>query len=55
MVQLSEKAVGKVKEIMASQQAVTGRVADRRRGGRVLRFQLFDGLREPAQHAGQDL
>ena len=55
MVQLTERAVGKVREIMDSPGAQARRTADRGGRRRLLRIQLFDGLREPAQHAGQDL
>ena len=55
MVQLTEKAVGKVKEIMATPGAGAGRAAHRGGGRRMFRLQLFDGFRKPAQHAGQDV
>ncbi len=52
MVQLTERAVGKVKEIMFDAGAGPGGAAHRGGGWRLFRIQLFDGLRKPAQHAG---
>ena len=55
MIQLTETAIGKVKEILDTPGAEAGWTADLRRRRRMLGIQLLDGLREHPGHAGQDL
>ena len=46
MIQLTPTAISKVQEILRFAGAQTGRSADRRRRRRLLRLQLFDGVRK---------
>ena len=52
MVQLTETAVSKVKEILGSAGSQASRAADRRGGRRMFRIQLFDGFRKHTEYAG---
>ncbi len=55
MVQLTETAVSKVKEILGIPGSQASRAPHRSGGRRMLRIQLFHGFRKHPQHAGQDL
>ena len=50
MVQLTETAVTKVKEILG-RRTQAGRAPDRGGGRRMLRIQLFDGFRKHPEYA----
>ena len=55
MIQLTEKAIGKVSEILKHAGTETSRAAHLGRGRRLLRIQLFHGFRDPSGNARQDL
>jgi Fe-S cluster assembly iron-binding protein IscA len=52
MVNLTETAVSKVREILDTQEPKPAGLRISVVGGGMLRVQLLDGLRERAQHAG---
>ena len=55
MIQLTDTAVTKVNEILGIQEPKPAGLRISVVGGRLLRVQLFDGFREPVEHAGQNL